>query len=156
MIEWDYSLEAVQLFDFVTLIAGFFSLLSPSFYVQRVNHPPLASTNKEGPQEQERESLSPSPPSPPSRLLFLPLAAAHLSAEWLMKHVTHLSSLMSLSLRPDFNADLVEKTSQWKRGKQLAAQPWNVCPCHMWTSVRMCVRVCVSVCVCVCVCVCAY
>lgn len=43
---------------------------------------------------------------------------------------------MSLSLRPDFNADLVEKTSQWKRErereegkensqgeKQLAAQP---------------------------------
>lgn len=62
MIECDYSLEAPQLFDFVTLIAGFFDVfaLRPA----RVNQPLLASTNKERPKEHEsalslpRSSLS--------------------------------------------------------------------------------------------------
>ncbi len=114
MIECDYSLEAgssaaIWLCHFDCRFFDVFAL-RPA----RVNQPLLASTNKERPKEHE-SALS--PPLIPLAASFLPLSA-HLSAGWLMKHVTHLSSLMSLSLRPDFNADLVEKTSQWKREKK--------------------------------------
>lgn len=68
-----------------------------------------------------------------------------------MKDVTHLSSLMAVSLTLGFNADLVEIRGreggqrERERGKENSSQHnlENVCACHVWIY-----------CTCVCVCVC--
>lgn len=84
--------------DFVTLIAG-------SFGRVRILPTQISRRQTKGGQSSRRA---------PS----LATHFAHPSPGWLMKRGTHLSLLMSLCLRPDFNADLVETTSPWKREKR--------------------------------------